>query len=39
MRGNIDIRLVKCDDENGGYDVIILVVVGLLRLGYDERIG
>ncbi|KAK4656656.1 porphobilinogen deaminase [Podospora pseudocomata] len=39
VRGNIDTRLAKCDDENGGYDAIILAAAGLLRLGYDERIG
>ncbi|KAK3997503.1 porphobilinogen deaminase, dipyromethane cofactor binding domain-containing protein [Cladorrhinum sp. PSN332] len=39
VRGNIDTRLRKCDDEAEGYDAIILAAAGLLRLGYDERIS
>ncbi|KAK4203770.1 porphobilinogen deaminase, dipyromethane cofactor binding domain-containing protein [Triangularia verruculosa] len=39
VRGNIDTRLAKCDEEGGQYDAIILAAAGLLRLGYDERIG
>ncbi|KAK0665525.1 porphobilinogen deaminase, dipyromethane cofactor binding domain-containing protein [Cercophora samala] len=39
VRGNIDTRLAKCDDEGGEYDAIILAAAGLLRLGYDDRIG
>lgn len=36
LRGNVGIRLSKLD--NGEYDVIIFVVVGLKRLGLELRI-
>lgn len=39
VRGNIDTRLKKCDDEKEGYDAIILAAAGLLRLDFGERIG
>lgn len=39
VRGNIDTRLRKCDDEAEGYDAIILAAAGLLRLNFGERIS
>lgn len=39
VRGNIDTRLRKCDDEELGFDAIILAAAGLLRMGLGERIG
>ncbi|KAK4105128.1 porphobilinogen deaminase [Parathielavia hyrcaniae] len=37
VRGNIDTRLRKCDEE--GYDAIILAAAGLLRLDWGKRIS
>ncbi|KAK3901426.1 porphobilinogen deaminase, dipyromethane cofactor binding domain-containing protein [Staphylotrichum tortipilum] len=37
VRGNIETRLRKCDEE--GYDAIILAAAGLLRMGYGARIA
>ncbi|ROV87896.1 hypothetical protein VMCG_10283 [Cytospora schulzeri] len=39
VRGNIDTRVRKCDDESLGYDAIILAAAGLLRTGVGHRIG
>ncbi|KAI3391909.1 hypothetical protein diail_6611 [Diaporthe ilicicola] len=39
VRGNIDTRLRKCDDEALGYDAIILAAAGLLRMDVGHRIG
>lgn len=37
VRGNIDTRVRKCDEE--GFDCIILAAAGLLRTGVGHRIG
>ncbi|KAK1835355.1 porphobilinogen deaminase, dipyromethane cofactor binding domain-containing protein [Podospora conica] len=37
VRGNIDTRVRKCDEE--GYDCIILAAAGLLRTGVGHRIA
>ena len=37
MRGNVGTRLRKLDD--GGYDLLILAVAGLRRLGFADRIS
>jgi hydroxymethylbilane synthase len=37
VRGNIETRLRKCDEED--YDAIILAAAGLLRMNYGERIA
>lgn len=39
MRGNIDTRMRKCDDESLGFDATILAAAGLLRMGMGHRIG
>lgn len=39
VRGNIDTRLRKCDDEALGFDAIILAAAGLLRMDMGHRIG
>lgn len=39
VRGNIDTRLRKCDDESLGFDAIILAAAGLHRMGLAGRIG
>lgn len=39
VRGNIDTRVRKCDDESLGFDAIILAAAGLLRTGVGHRIG
>lgn len=39
MRGNIDTRMRKCDDESLGFDATILAAAGLLRTGMGHRIG
>lgn len=39
VRGNIDTRLRKCDDEALGFDAIILAAAGLLRMDFGHRIG
>ncbi|HEU4885503.1 MAG TPA: hydroxymethylbilane synthase, partial [Longimicrobium sp.] len=37
LRGNLNTRLAKLDA--GAYDAIILAAAGVLRLGWEERIG
>jgi len=37
LRGNVNTRLQKLDD--GEYDAIILASAGLIRLGFESRIG
>ncbi len=37
VRGNIDTRLKKVETED--YDCVILAAAGLLRMGFDDRIG
>jgi hydroxymethylbilane synthase len=37
VRGNIETRLKKCDEE--GFDAIILAAAGLLRLNFGQRIA
>ncbi|KAL2152100.1 hypothetical protein VTH82DRAFT_5284 [Thermothelomyces myriococcoides] len=37
VRGNIETRLRKCDEE--GFDAIILAAAGLLRMNFGERIA
>ena len=37
IRGNLDTRLRKVDD--GEYDIIVLAVAGLRRLGYEHRLS
>jgi len=37
LRGNVNSRLAKLD--NGDYDAIILASAGLIRLGFEDRIG
>lgn len=37
LRGNVNTRLQKLDD--GEYDAIILAAAGLIRLGFEARIG
>ncbi|PKS07272.1 hypothetical protein jhhlp_005874 [Lomentospora prolificans] len=39
VRGNIETRLRKCDDEEGPFSAIILAAAGLLRLDYGSRIA
>lgn len=39
VRGNIDTRLRKCDDESLGFDAIILAAAGMHRMGMEQRIG
>lgn len=39
VRGNIQTRLSKLDDEEGPFSAIILAAAGLLRMDYDARIG
>nr|CAG8515292.1 3760_t:CDS:2 [Entrophospora candida]CAG8576979.1 11812_t:CDS:2 [Entrophospora candida] len=39
VRGNLNTRLSKLDDENGPYTAIILAAAGLLRLGFSHRIS
>lgn len=39
MRGNIDTRLRKCDDDALGYDATILAAAGLHRMALGHRIG
>ncbi|KUI71022.1 Porphobilinogen deaminase [Cytospora mali] len=39
VRGNIDTRVRKCDDESLGFDAIILAAAGLLRMDVGHRIG
>lgn len=37
LRGNVNTRLAKLD--NGEFDAIILACAGLIRLGFEDRIG
>ena len=37
MRGNVNTRLAKLD--GGEFDAIILACAGLIRLGFEDRIG
>jgi hydroxymethylbilane synthase len=37
LRGNVNTRLAKLD--NGEFDAIILASAGLIRLGFEDRIG
>ena len=39
VRGNIDTRLRKCDDEEGPFTAIILAAAGLKRLDYEHRVA
>lgn len=39
IRGNIDTRMRKCDDESLGFDATILAAAGLLRMNMAHRIG
>ncbi|CAL1675317.1 unnamed protein product [Lasius platythorax] len=39
IRGNLNTRLKKLDDENGSYAAIILAAAGLKRLGWEDRIS
>ncbi|KAI8975168.1 porphobilinogen deaminase [Mycotypha africana] len=39
VRGNLNTRLAKLDDENGPYSGIILAVAGLVRIGQENRIS
>ncbi|KAI9295696.1 porphobilinogen deaminase [Neoconidiobolus thromboides FSU 785] len=39
VRGNLNTRISKLDDENGPYDALILAVAGLKRLGWESRIS
>lgn len=38
IRGNLQTRFSKLDDENNKFDAIILATAGLKRMGYEERI-
>ena len=38
VRGNLNTRLSKLDDENGKYDCLILAAAGLKRIGLQDRI-
>ncbi|KAI1918764.1 porphobilinogen deaminase [Ophidiomyces ophidiicola] len=38
VRGNIDTRLAKLDDEDGPFTCLILAAAGLLRSGWEARI-
>ncbi|CAO3698150.1 unnamed protein product [Rhizopus stolonifer] len=39
VRGNLNTRLAKLDDENGPFSGIILAVAGLVRLNMSDRIS
>lgn len=39
IRGNLNTRLKKLDDENGPYAAIILAAAGLKRMGWEKRIS
>lgn len=39
IRGNLNTRLKKLDDENGPYAAIILATAGLKRMGWQDRIS
>ena len=38
IRGNLNTRLRKLDDENGPYQALILAAAGILRLDWEQRI-
>jgi len=38
IRGNLQTRFAKLDDEGNKFDAIILATAGLKRMGYEERI-
>ncbi|KAL6265309.1 hypothetical protein P5V15_002088 [Pogonomyrmex californicus] len=38
IRGNLNTRLKKLDDENSSYAAIILAAAGLKRMGWEDRI-
>ena len=39
IRGNLNTRLRKLDDENGPFAAIILAAAGLKRLNWENRIS
>lgn len=39
IRGNLNTRLKKLDDEKGPYAAIILAAAGLKRMGWKDRIS
>ncbi|XP_014216233.1 uncharacterized protein LOC106645005 [Copidosoma floridanum] len=39
VRGNLNTRLKKLDDEKGNYAALILAVAGLKRMGWEDRIS
>ena len=39
IRGNLNTRLKKLDDENGPFAAIILAAAGLNRMGWQDRIS
>lgn len=39
IRGNLNTRLKKLDDENGPFAAIILAAAGLKRMGWENRIS
>ncbi len=38
MRGNLNTRLRKLDDESEGYDALVLAAAGMIRMGWKDRI-
>ncbi len=39
IRGNLQTRFAKLDDEKNKFDAIILATAGLNRMGYENRIS
>jgi hydroxymethylbilane synthase len=39
IRGNLQTRLAKLDDEKNKFDAIVLATAGLNRMGYEDRIS
>lgn len=39
IRGNLNTRLKKLDDEEGLYSAIILAAAGMKRMGWQDRIS
>lgn len=39
IRGNLNTRLKKLDEENGSYAAIILAAAGLKRMSWEDRIS
>merc|ERR1712025_1044119 len=39
VRGNLNTRLRKLDDNSGPYSALILAVAGVVRMGWSERIS